>query len=71
MSVSELASLGGQARAAKLSERRRREIAKAGGRASAASRAKCEHPATERRFSVKTGKRLPGGYCVTCRRKVE
>lgn len=68
--ISDVARMGGQARAESLSPARRRSIAKAAGQAAAAAKAACTHEKTERRYSMKTGKPLPGEYCAACRRKL-
>lgn len=68
--ISDVARMGGQARAESLSPTRRRSIAKAAGQAAAVAKAACAHDKTERRYSSQTGKPLPGEYCASCRRKL-
>jgi hypothetical protein len=63
--------MGGEARAEALGVRKRREIAQSGGRAAAKAKAACQHEKRGPRFSAKDGRRLPGEYCQSCRRKLD
>jgi general stress protein YciG len=70
LSITEVARMGGEARAEALGVSKRREIARKGGRAAAVAKANCLHPVKGPRYSPKDGRRLPGVYCASCRRKL-